>query len=289
MACAEGVQDNPPPGGFNAGGSTSSGGKSGATSGSAGRGGGPVEIAGGSTSGGSTSGGSTTGGSATGGASAGASSGGNGGSGTAGSPAGGAPAGGASAGGAPAGGAPAGGAPAGGAPAGGAPAGGAGGGTAATGFYVQYQNAKTTSSSAYIGCLLRGINNGTATVAVNQFKMRYYFTDEVMKTASITIGYSKIAMPGNQAGLMVTNTITTMPTPKPTADKYIEFSFSSSDHPMLASQEVLEFTFQLQGPAPSSDLYTQNNDYSWDASGTLENWDHVVLLQGGSVIWGTPP
>ena len=60
---------------------------------------------------------------------------------------------------------------------------------------------KTASTSPYIGCLLRGINNGTATVAVNQFKLRYYFTDEVMKTAQITIGYSQVAIPGRQGDL----------------------------------------------------------------------------------------
>ena len=58
---------------------------------------------------------------------------------------------------------------------------------------------------------------------------------------------------------------------------------------MLAPQDVLEFTFQLQGPAPNTDVYTQSNDYSFEASGTLETWDHVVLYQGGAIVWGTPP
>jgi hypothetical protein len=72
------------------------------------------------------------------------------------------------------------------------------------------------------------------------------------------------------------------------ADTYIEFSFSSG-HPMLAPQEVIEYSWQVQGN-PSADSFNQSNDYSWDASKTaLAPWDHVVLYQGGSVIWGTPP
>jgi hypothetical protein len=87
----------------------------------------------------------------------------------------------------------------------------------------------------------------------------------------------------------VTNTVVKLPTPKATADTYIEFSFSSGDHSNLAPQDVLEFTFQLQGPTPSSDVYTQNNDYSFEASGTLATSDHVVLYQGSAIVWGTPP
>ena len=289
VACAEGVQDNAPPDGFGSaatGNEVDSGG-GGSTSGGANLSGAPSVLAAGqsgsvagSPSGGDdTSGGSSTGGTATSGNSAGGAS--------AGAPAGGGPSAGSSAGGAAAGGK--GGTGAGGS-AGSASAGApAGGATGATGFYVQYQNMKTASSSPYIGCLLRGINNGTATVAVNQFKLRYYFTDEVMKTAQITIGYSHVAIPGSQGGLTVTNTVAKLPTATATADTYIEFSFSSGDHPMLAPQEVLEFTFQLQGPAPNTDVYTQSNDYSFEASGTLETWAHVVLYQGSAIVWGTPP
>lgn len=290
LACAEGVQDNAPPDGFGSaatGNEVDSGG-GGSTSGGANLSGAPPVLAGGQSgsvagspsAGDDTSGGSSAAGSATSGNSAGGAS--------AGAPAGGSPSAGSSAGGAAAGGK--GGTSAGGSSAGSASAGApAGGATGATGFYVQYQNMKTASSSPYIGCLLRGINNGSATVAVNQFKLRYYFTDEVVKPPQISIGYSHVAIPGSQGSLTVTNTVAKLPTPTATADTYIEFSFSSGDHPMLAPQEVLEFTFQLQGPAPNTDVYTQNNDYSFEASGTLETWAHVVLYQGSAIVWGTPP
>jgi hypothetical protein len=50
------------------------------------------------------------------------------------------------------------------------------------------------------------------------------------------------------------------------------------------------FSWQMQGPNPAQDVYTQTNDYSFDSSKTtLTSWTHVVLLRNGSVIWGTPP
>jgi hypothetical protein len=75
----------------------------------------------------------------------------------------------------------------------------------------------------------------------------------------------------------------------PSADTYIEFGFSSS-HPMLAPGESAVFSWQMQGPDPSKNVYTQTNDYSFDASRTtLTSWDHIVLLQNGILLWGTPP
>jgi hypothetical protein len=299
-ACAEGVQDNAPAEGFDSaatgnvantgdGGATSGGGRGGAANGGATSGGAfgaAGSPSGGASSGGNGTSGSATGGSATGGSATGGSttggtaSGGKAGSGTAGASAG------APAGGAPAGGAPAGGAPAGGAPAGGAPAGGAGGATGATGFYVQYLNQKTATSSPYISCTLRVINNGTGTVAVNSLKLRYYLTNDPVGTLQMMNNYQHIAIPGNQADLTVTTAFVKM-TPVTNADTYIEFSFSSG-HPMLAPQEVLEYSWQVQDTG--NDSFNQSNDYSFDASKTaLAPWDHVVLYQSGSVIWGTPP
>jgi hypothetical protein len=41
---------------------------------------------------------------------------------------------------------------------------------------------------------------------------------------------------------------------------------------------------------PSSQQYTQTNDYSFNASdGALTSWNHVVLLVSGSVAFGVAP
>jgi len=73
------------------------------------------------------------------------------------------------------------------------------------------------------------------------------------------------------------------------ADSYIEFSFSSA-HPSLGPGESADFSWRVNGPNQASDIYTQTNDYSFDASKTaVTAWDHVVLLQNGSALWGTLP
>ncbi len=54
--------------------------------------------------------------------------------------------------------------------------------------------------------------------------------------------------------------------------------------------EAAVFAWQMQGPDPAKDVYTQTGDYSFDLSkAVLTSWDHVVLLQNGAVAWGTPP
>jgi hypothetical protein len=305
VACAQGVQDSALDGlgtaatgdeiGSGAAGSTSSGGRPGGAAGAgqsgslgdsgSSSGSGNTTSTGGSGTAGSGASGGTNGGSSAGGASAGAASAGKGGGGTSngGSSAGGSSAGAAAGG---KGGSSAGGSSAGSSSAG-APAGGA---TGATGFYVQYLNMKTMSSSSYISCELRVINNGTGSVAVSSLKVRYYLTNEPKATLQMMNNFQHIAIPGNQADLTVTNTVVKMPTPVANADTYIEFSFSSGPHPMLAPQEVLEYSWQVQGPAPSTDVFTQSNDYSWDGTNTaLAPAQHIVALQNGTVIWGTPP
>jgi hypothetical protein len=306
VACAQGVQDNAPDDGLGTAatgaeigsggsGSTSSGGKPGGAagagqSGSLGDGGSSSGSGNTTSTGGSGTSGGSNGGSSAGGASAGAASAGKGGGG---SSAGGSSAGGASAGAAAGGkgGSSAGGSSAGGSSAGSASAGApAGGATGATGFYVQYLNMKTASPSPYISCELRVINNGAGSVAVNTLKVRYYLTNDPNVALQMMNNFQHIAIPGNQADLTVTNTVVKMPTAVANADTYIEFSFSSGSHQMLAPQEVLEYAWQVQGPNPAQDNFNQSNDYSWDGTNTaLAPAQHIVALQGSAVIWGTPP
>jgi hypothetical protein len=158
-----------------------------------------------------------------------------------------------------------------------------------TGLSVLYQVGIAAPMSAYLGCELSIQNSGTGSPAVSSLKVRYYFTDEVRLSEQMTINWSHISTSGADADSTVTYTFAPLVPPTPDADTYIEFSFSSS-HTLLAAGESVEFSWQLQGPDPAKDIYTQTNDYSFDASKTaLTSWDHVVLLQNGSVAWGTEP
>ncbi len=147
------------------------------------------------------------------------------------------------------------------------------------------------ASEAYISAQFHATNNSTGSVAVSQFKIRYYFTDEPKVMDQMTINFAHVQITGNQFDMTVTNTVVGMAPTYPTADTYIEFSFSCATHATLAPGESLDFAWQVQGPHPNTDVFTQSNDYSFNASktGSPSNWDHVILFQNNSVLWGTLP
>ena len=168
--------------------------------------------------------------------------------------------------------------------------GGTGGGATVAGFSVQYKNAITNPSGAYIGAEIMVNNAGPNSLAISALKVRYYFTDEPKKVSQMTINFSHVSLSGSQPALTVNTVFTGMAPTAPTADTFIEFSFSAGSHPTLAPGEALDFAWQMQGPDPSKDTFNQANDYSWDASKTsMTNWEHIVLLQGTNPLWGTPP
>ena len=145
-------------------------------------------------------------------------------------------------------------------------------------------------SSAYVECELHAKNSGASSAPVSALKVRYYFTDEVHKTPQFMINWSHVTIPGNIADLTVTPAVAPLVPAATGADTYIEFSLLSNSHPMLATGESADFSFHMNGPNQATDIYTQSNDYSFDSSKTvLAIWDHVVLVQNGTVIWGAPP
>jgi endoglucanase len=159
-----------------------------------------------------------------------------------------------------------------------------------SGLSVRYAALKAQASSAYVQCELHADNTGSSLVPLSELKLRYYFSDDVKKTPQITINWSHVCVPGNCGStLAVTSTVNALTPPEATADTYLEFSFSSN-HPILGPGDTADFAFQMQGPNPAADVYTQTNDYSFDASKTTpSNWDHVVLLRDTAVVWGLPP
>jgi hypothetical protein len=158
-----------------------------------------------------------------------------------------------------------------------------------TGLSILYQVESANSSSPYLGCELSIMNAGTGAPAISTLEARYYFTDEVHLAEQMTINWSHVTTSGANADMTVTSTFGAVVPAVKGADTYIEFGFSSG-HSLLAPGESIMFAWQMQGPDPAKDLYTQSNDYSFDDSKkTLTAWSHVVLLQNGSVVWGSPP
>jgi hypothetical protein len=171
----------------------------------------------------------------------------------------------------------------------GSDAGAAEAGPPATGLVVMYQVGVSAATSAYVGCELSIANMGTDPVAVSSLQVRYFYTDEVHVTPQMTINWSHVSTSGADADLAVAPAFGAQVPPATGADSYAEFGFSSS-HSMLAHGEAAVFQWQMQGPDPAKDVYTQTGDYSFDPSKSiLTSWDHVVLLQNGALAWGTLP
>jgi hypothetical protein len=105
----------------------------------------------------------------------------------------------------------------------------------------------------------------------------------------MTINWSHVSTSGADEDLTVNYTFGTVSPAVTDADSYVEFSFSSSVS-VLTPGEAAVFSWQMQGPNPAADIYTQSNDYSFDSTKTtLTAWNHVVLFESGSVAWGIVP
>jgi hypothetical protein len=164
------------------------------------------------------------------------------------------------------------------------------GGPPPTGLSVLYLVEDTSATSAYIGCELSVLNSSTASPSISDFKVRYYYTDEVHQTPQMTINWSHVSTSGADQDLEVTSSFVALSPVVTDADTYIEFSLASSSSPTLAPGDAAQFSWQMQGPSPAQDVYTQTNDYSFNSSlTTLTSWDHVVLLESGTVVWGVTP
>ncbi len=147
---------------------------------------------------------------------------------------------------------------------------------------------KTGATSPYIEAELNAKNTGTATIPVSELTLRYYFTDEPKVTNQMTINFSHISTSGANQTLNVMSVVAGLVPTVTGADTYIEFSFTSGTS--LAPNDAMDFAWQMDGPDQSKDIYTQTNDYSFDATKTtLTNWDHVVLFHNGTVVWGALP
>ena len=174
---------------------------------------------------------------------------------------------------------------------------GSGGGTVMSdagfvaGMQVLYAVQTSAATSAYIECELHAKNGGTSTVAVSELKLRYYYTNEVVgKTPMITLNWSHITTGGANQTLDVTSTVNPLVPAKSNADWYVEFTLASASHTNLSPNESGDFSWRMNGPNQATDIFTQTNDYSFDVGRTTpQQWDHVVLLRNGTVVWGTPP
>jgi hypothetical protein len=167
------------------------------------------------------------------------------------------------------------------------PSGGnAGGGAIMQDGIQPYFKTSDTNTTAAISAILGEVHvvntdGGNATLSL--LKIRYYFTNEGMMPL-MQMNWAHLKSPGNQLDVPFVATVVKMPTAKPTADSYIEFTCNSPD--VLDAGKEVEISFRLYDGS-NQPVFLQDNDYSFSATSTPT--DKIVLLYRDALIWGVEP
>jgi hypothetical protein len=155
------------------------------------------------------------------------------------------------------------------------------------GFDVLYKCVGTSATANAIQAETTIEDTGTATVPLDELKLRYYFTNEIVGTPLIDIGFSGLNPGFHDLKSVETTQVAMVANATFTADSYVEFGFMSSAGLIAPGQSVI-ISWQYHGQNFPS--LNQANDYSFDPSKTSAvPWERVVLVRSDFVIWGTPP
>jgi hypothetical protein len=161
------------------------------------------------------------------------------------------------------------------------------------GFSVLYANGATmATNSSVIKCVLSIVNNSGQSVPLTELTLRYYYTNEITNTTKIDTNYAHAS--GGQTYADLTNLISKQSvvlTPaKTNANAYVEIGFMAGSPNIVSGDVPTEVDWQIH-QTDYNQLYTQSNDYSFDASKTsAQAWDHVALYRNGTtLLWGVPP
>ena len=113
--------------------------------------------------------------------------------------------------------------------------------------------------------------------------LRYWYTEDASTSQVLACDYT--ALPGGCAS--ITGTAVAMATPTPTADHYMELSFSSGSIP---GEGGLTGPIQTRIHDVAYVNMMQANDYSFDAADTTYTQSMTVTLyRAGTLVWGVEP
>ena len=149
-----------------------------------------------------------------------------------------------------------------------------------------YFKTSDTNTAAAISAILgemHVVNTDGGNATLSLLKVRYYFTNEGTMPM-MQMNWAHLKSPGNQLDVPFLASVVKMPTPKPTADSYIEFTCNSPN--VLDAGREAEISFRLYD-GTNQPVFHQDNDYSFSATSTPS--DKIVLLYRDVVIWGVEP
>jgi hypothetical protein len=168
---------------------------------------------------------------------------------------------------------------------GGNASGGGGGSMLQDGIQPYFKTGDTNTTAAISAILgeVHVVNTDGGNATLSLLKIRYYFTNEGTMPL-MQMNWAHLKSTGNQLDVPFVGTVVKLPTPKPMADSYIEFTCNSAN--VLDAGKEVEISFRLYD-GTNQPVFLQNNDYSFSATSTPT--DKIVLLYRDVVIWGVEP
>jgi hypothetical protein len=159
------------------------------------------------------------------------------------------------------------------------------------GFILLYKAVSAGSKADAIESEVTIRNMSTDTVPLADITVQYYLVDEITNGPQVKINYAHLAgSGGSYRDLTGAVTIQAKPLTNPVvgqADKYVELGFSGSAGSTVPGDDVV---IEWKYNGANFPMVNQANDYSFDGSKTTPTqWDHITILRGGNVIWGTAP
>jgi len=154
-----------------------------------------------------------------------------------------------------------------------------GGGGGSPGLSVLYKNNDSAAGDGQIKPGLELVNNGGSAVDLSTVSVRYYFTHDAGSTTfAYSCDYAAIGC-GNVHGSFVS-----MASPSPTADTYLQLSFTGSLPAGANSGD-------LQNRINKSDWsnFDETNDYSYGTNTAYAPTSTVTVYVNGTLVAGTEP
>jgi hypothetical protein len=147
------------------------------------------------------------------------------------------------------------------------------------GLTMAFKPDSMTSEVDWLGGELLFSNGSAEDFALGDLKIRYYFTNEI--AAPMTeVRWSQFGPVSNMGNKSCTAELVDMPTPKTGADSYIEITCEAGD---MSADSALKTSWRAGANGGGLFKLQQADDYSFN------NPDHIVVLNGNTVIWGVEP
>jgi len=144
---------------------------------------------------------------------------------------------------------------------------------------VRVQHRPGPSTDTVLYPQIRIVNQGN-TVPLSELEIRYWYTGgpepQVYTCDQAAVGCQN-----------VTGQIVHLNKARSDADQYLEIGFSSEAGYLLGGRDSGQIENQIS--RTDRNLYTEVNDYSFNAADDYTDWSHATVYRNGSLAWGQEP